>query len=187
MHNRNCIYEKIIISFHCFWKSQCIPLTMHQGRPGKKLVIKRWKSPQKTLENLCPLPGAVGFMSVVNGPHNVHLYHIKLQKHYYNYKISSISCHAAARSEHPNYLSKTCFLFLTFYWLIMDRSILQCTIPSIQHFPAITNETRENIIMLEPSAYRLYLKGPLRETGRLTRTLRMSNDNCIANALCPPI
>ena len=85
-------------------------------------------------------------MTVVNGPHNVHLYHIKLRKHYYNYKISSISCHAAARSEHPNYLSKTCFLFLTFYWLIMDRSILQCTIPSIQHFPAITNETRENII-----------------------------------------
>ena len=135
----------MIISFHCFWKYQCIPLTMHQGRPGKKLVIKRWKSPQKTLENLCPLPGAAGWMSVVNGPHNVHLYHIKPQEHYYNYKISSISCHAAARSEHPNYLSKTCFLFLTFYWLIMDRSIVQCTIPSIQHFLAITNETRENI------------------------------------------
>ena len=61
--------------------------------------------------------------------------------------ISSISCHAASRSEHPNYLSKTCFLFLTCYCLIMDRAILQCTIPSIQQFPAITNETRENIII----------------------------------------
>ena len=28
----------------------------------------------------------------------------------------------------------------------MDRSILQCTIPSIQQFPAITNETWEDII-----------------------------------------
>ena len=119
---------------------------MHQARPGKNWN-KTTKIAKKPLENLCPLPGAAGCMVDVNGPHNVHLYHIKLQKHYYNYKISSISCHAAARSENQNYLVKTCFLFLTFYWLIMDRSILQRTMPSIQHFPAITNETRENIII----------------------------------------
>ena len=44
-------------------------------------------------------------------------------------------------------LRKTCFLFLTFYWLIMDHSILQCTMLSIQHIPAITNETRENVMV----------------------------------------
>ena len=131
-----------------YFFSLFLEIAMYSFNNASGPARKRWKSPQKTLENLCPLPGAVGFMSVVNGPHNVHLYHIKLQEHYYNYKISSISCHAAARSEHPITFLKTCFLFLTFYWLIMDRSILQCTIPSILHFPAKTNETRENITHL---------------------------------------
>ena len=125
MKNNHFFSLFLEISMYSFNNASCSPAR-------KKLEIKRLKSPPKTLENMCPLQGVTGCMSVVNGPHNVHLYHIKPQEHYYNNKISSISCHVAARSVHPNYP----FLFLTFYWLIMDRSILQCTIPSIQHFPA---------------------------------------------------
>ena len=42
------------------------------------------------------------------------------------------------------------------YWLIMDRSILRCTLPSIQHFLAITNETRENINIKEIIIFHIY-------------------------------
>ena len=69
------------------------------GPERTNLEIKRWKSPKNPLENLCPLPGAAGFMSVVNGPHNVHLYDLKYQEHSYKYKIYLSHSTRRRRSE----------------------------------------------------------------------------------------
>ena len=64
---------------------------MASGPARQKLEIKRSPPPEKkTLENMCPLPEAAGCISVANGPHNVHLCHIKPQEHYYNDEISFI-------------------------------------------------------------------------------------------------
>ena len=111
-----------------YFFSLFLEISMYSFNNASGPARKRRKSPQKTLENLCPLPGAVGFMSVVNGPHNVHLYHIKPQEHYYNYKISSISCHAAARSEHPNNFFENLFsiryILLANNWTVAYYNVL---------------------------------------------------------------
>ena len=78
---------KIIISFHCFWKSPCNPSTLHQGRPDKTMKIATKNSRKPVSFARCRW-----MHDCCERTSQLHLYHIKLQKHIItiNFRLSRV-------------------------------------------------------------------------------------------------